>query len=228
MSNKKLKVFIVAVFLFGMSWFNVDAFENELIQINSDILDKVFFDYKSDLIKLGDTTEVEDQDIVIELLVIGENKEIVEDIEENVENNIDNNDNNDVSNSDESEIIGVKVFDNVEIEDKAKVDSFDLSDIEKEFIEELPIGSICGNGIIEEGEICDDGNILNEDGCDAACNIEDEDFVKPPIDLFDGGLCGNGIIEEEEICDDGNTLNEDGCRADCKYEYYIDTNIEIY
>ncbi len=30
----------------------------------------------------------------------------------------------------------------------------------------------CGNGIIETGEACDDGNVQNLDGCDTACQLE--------------------------------------------------------
>jgi len=30
----------------------------------------------------------------------------------------------------------------------------------------------CGNGVIEETEICDDGNEENNDGCDAVCQVE--------------------------------------------------------
>jgi cysteine-rich repeat protein len=39
-------------------------------------------------------------------------------------------------------------------------------------------GAICGNGIIEAGEACDDGNLVNGDGCDnctltgAICEME--------------------------------------------------------
>ncbi len=33
---------------------------------------------------------------------------------------------------------------------------------------------ICGNGIKEPTEECDDGNILNNDGCDNTCTIEEE------------------------------------------------------
>lgn len=32
--------------------------------------------------------------------------------------------------------------------------------------------AICGNGIVETDEQCDDGNDLNEDGCDINCYIE--------------------------------------------------------
>jgi cysteine-rich repeat protein len=30
-------------------------------------------------------------------------------------------------------------------------------------------GAICGNGVVETGEICDDGNTVNGDGCDPTC-----------------------------------------------------------
>jgi cysteine-rich repeat protein len=35
--------------------------------------------------------------------------------------------------------------------------------------------SICGNNILESGEECDDGNIVNGDGCSSECLIEEED-----------------------------------------------------
>ena len=35
---------------------------------------------------------------------------------------------------------------------------------------ELPI---CGDGIIQAGEVCDDGNINDGDGCDASCSFDD-------------------------------------------------------
>lgn len=33
----------------------------------------------------------------------------------------------------------------------------------------LPANPVCGNGMIEYGEECDDGNTRNEDGCDSEC-----------------------------------------------------------
>ena len=30
----------------------------------------------------------------------------------------------------------------------------------------------CGNGFVEGGEACDDGNKINGDGCSAGCTIE--------------------------------------------------------
>jgi cysteine-rich repeat protein len=63
---------------------------------------------------------------------------------------------------------------------------------------------ICGNGILESGETCDDGNLVNGDGCESNCTIT------PVI-----SICGNGILESGETCDDGNLVNGDGCESNC-------------
>ncbi len=62
----------------------------------------------------------------------------------------------------------------------------------------------CGNGILEPGEQCDDGNTTNGDGCNQNCLTE--------------GICGNGVIELGEECDDGNTTPGDGCSEFCLIE----------
>ncbi len=54
-------------------------------------------------------------------------------------------------------------------------------------------GGKCGDGKIEEGEQCDDGNNLNGDGCSSVCKIE----IPQPS-------CGNGKVEENEQCDEGS------------------------
>jgi len=36
----------------------------------------------------------------------------------------------------------------------------------------------CGNGIVEPGEQCDDGNNVNSDGCDNSCTISVETYIK--------------------------------------------------
>ncbi len=62
----------------------------------------------------------------------------------------------------------------------------------------------CGNAIVEGSEVCDDGNTVDGDGCNAACDSDE--------------TCGNGVIDEAalETCDDGNLLGGDGCSDDCK------------
>jgi len=37
-----------------------------------------------------------------------------------------------------------------------------------------PLGGCCGNGAIESGEVCDDGNQADGDGCDADCTLSTE------------------------------------------------------
>ena len=76
----------------------------------------------------------------------------------------------------------------------------------------------CGNGIIEETEECDDGNLKNGDGCGDQCIVEsgwgcaagDPSVCKP--------ICGDGMIYGDEECDDGNTNTGDGCNENCRAE----------
>lgn len=64
----------------------------------------------------------------------------------------------------------------------------------------------CGDGIVssDKREVCDDGNILNEDGCSADCTSDES--------------CGNNVIDTKETCDDGNRTPGDGCSAACVEE----------
>ncbi|WAS95898.1 DUF4215 domain-containing protein [Nannocystis punicea] len=61
----------------------------------------------------------------------------------------------------------------------------------------------CGNGVIEPGEQCDDGNATPGDGCEADCAFTP------------GELCGNGMVNVGEECDDGNDVPMDGCENNC-------------
>jgi cysteine-rich repeat protein len=64
---------------------------------------------------------------------------------------------------------------------------------------------VCGDGVMEDGEACDDGNVVAHDGCSATCTIE-------------VAVCGNGYVEVGEQCDDGNLVNGDGCSSACVCE----------
>ncbi|MBT4349780.1 DUF4215 domain-containing protein [bacterium] len=72
---------------------------------------------------------------------------------------------------------------------------------------EFASAPICGNGVAESGEECDDGNNDNGDGCSSIC----QDEVDEPV-------CGNSIIEDGEQCDDGNDDGGDGCSSTCQDE----------
>src|SRR6185503_4143697 len=62
----------------------------------------------------------------------------------------------------------------------------------------------CGDGVQQSTEKCDDGNILDGDGCAANCGSRE--------------VCGDFVLNAAagEVCDDNNTLGGDGCAADCK------------
>jgi len=87
---------------------------------------------------------------------------------------------------------------------------------------------VCGNGVLEPGEQCDDGNTTKGDGCSATCQVESfcgnglcetgEDPLTCPQDC--PGVCGNGVLEPGEQCDDANTKNGDGCSATCQVESF--------
>ena len=64
---------------------------------------------------------------------------------------------------------------------------------------------VCGNGVVEAGEECDDGNLVDGDGCDANCVLGEV-------------LCGNSVIDPGETCDDGNNDPDDGCGSQCATE----------
>ncbi|MDY0000335.1 MAG: DUF4215 domain-containing protein, partial [Polyangia bacterium] len=100
------------------------------------------------------------------------------------------------------------------------------------------LGSVvtCGNGSLDPGEVCDDGNTISGDGCSGDC-LSDETCGNGYLDLVTGEACddgnnmsgdgcsadclsnetcGNGILDPGELCDDGNVRSGDGCSADCQ------------
>lgn len=63
-----------------------------------------------------------------------------------------------------------------------------------------PTTPTCGDGTLDAGEQCDDGNQVDTDTCHNDCTP---------------AVCGNGIVEADEQCDDGNRQNDDACRNNC-------------
>jgi cysteine-rich repeat protein len=62
----------------------------------------------------------------------------------------------------------------------------------------------CGNGVVDPGEACDDGNGSNTDACLTSCVA---------------ASCGDGFLHAGvEACDDGNRVSGDGCSATCVVE----------
>lgn len=67
-------------------------------------------------------------------------------------------------------------------------------------------GAVCGNGAIESGEYCDDGNTVNDATCPANCQA-------------DGGYCGDGYNASDETCDYNNALyaGRNKCSLSCTW-----------
>jgi cysteine-rich repeat protein len=63
--------------------------------------------------------------------------------------------------------------------------------------------AVCGNGVVDPGEACDDGDNDDSNSCSSSCR---------PV------ICGNGIIDGNEGCDDGNRISGDGCSHYCERE----------
>ena len=63
----------------------------------------------------------------------------------------------------------------------------------------------CGNGELDPGEVCDDGNLTPGDGCEPTCKVTP-------------GGCGDGAQDQGEECDDGNLEAGDGCSPGCEVE----------
>jgi fibro-slime domain-containing protein len=78
----------------------------------------------------------------------------------------------------------------------------------------------CGDGAIQAGEVCDDGNSDPADGCAADCKSVDPGFACPTPGeaCVSTVICGNGVITGDETCDDGDDDGGDGCSADCQVE----------
>ncbi|MFT3774424.1 MAG: DUF4215 domain-containing protein [Minicystis sp.] len=62
--------------------------------------------------------------------------------------------------------------------------------------------AMCGNGVVEAGEECDDGNHVDTDACTNACK---------------NAACGDGIVQPGEQCDLGAQNADTGaCTSTCK------------
>src|SRR5262249_19552092 len=72
----------------------------------------------------------------------------------------------------------------------------------------------CGNGFVDPGEKCDDGNTTNGNCSDGSpCNANSDCTTgkctpdKCSKDCKSLQTCGNGIVDFDEVCDDGGTAD---------------------
>ncbi len=94
-------------------------------------------------------------------------------------------------------------------------------------------GPTCGNGVLEDGELCDDGNADDSDACTTSCvpaacgdgavQVQEEcdEGVHngpgmPCTILCKVNVCGDGDRGPDEPCDDGNMDDKDACTSLCQ------------
>ena len=95
----------------------------------------------------------------------------------------------------------------------------------------------CGDGRVEaeQGEQCDDGNLVDGDGCSSGCFTEScgDGRIQSGEACDDGAAnrlagpclpdctparCGDSVQQANESCDDGNLTDGDGCSSGCGVE----------
>lgn len=74
-------------------------------------------------------------------------------------------------------------------------------------------GAVCGDGLLNASEVCDDGNTFGEDGCSAMCVPEAgwECSVGPNCEP----VCGDGLTVSAEACDPSDPAWTEYCSNDC-------------
>lgn len=94
-------------------------------------------------------------------------------------------------------------------EDSTPVDTDATSDSEQDTdapttSPEVPLS--CGDGLLDDGEECDDGELNSDtvpDACRTDCTL---------------ASCGDSVIDTPEGCDDGDAWGGDGCDHQCQTE----------
>ena len=123
----------------------------------------------------------------------------------------------------------------VDADSDADVDLDSDTDGDVHFDGDMEAPAVCGNGVAEEGEACDDGNDGDPcdgclDGCvahtnecgdnftciDEECDDGDDDDTDACLGTCRVARCGDGVVwAGVEACDDGNEDNTDTCLDTC-------------
>ncbi len=77
---------------------------------------------------------------------------------------------------------------------------------------EAPVEPVCGNGLLEGSEQCDDGNPDPGDGCSDACAPEAGFECSTDVPSVCAPICGDGQVVGDESCD-GSELEGKTCES---------------
>ena len=99
--------------------------------------------------------------------------------------------NDDINDDDYCSLVNVgglqpgEYFIDLQISDFADPDPFDYTlELQLDF-------TVCGNNVLEDGEVCDDGNTMDGDGCSALCKLDvATPEIEPNKDPFDADTNG--------------------------------------
>jgi cysteine-rich repeat protein len=103
---------------------------------------------------------------------------------------------------------------------------------------------VCGDGVVNGAEQCDDANQDNTDACIMTCASAScgDGFIQAGVEECDdanqddtdacpgtckAAFCGDGFMSMGEECDDGNQSNTDGCVSTCVVAACGDSYIEV-
>ena len=92
--------------------------------------------------------------------------------------------------------------------------------------------AVCGDGVVQAGEACDDGNADDTDACLGTCVAAacGDGVVQAGVEACDDGnadnsdvcldtcvaaSCGDGFVGPGEACDDANQVEDDACTSAC-------------
>ncbi len=103
--------------------------------------------------------------------------------------------------------------------------------------------STCGNGKLEAGEQCDDGNNVTGDGCQSDCGAIEAGWTCATPGQACTPVCGDGLVVGDEQCDDGGipiagctncridsgftctgSLTSTGCTLTCAVGYVLSSD----
>jgi cysteine-rich repeat protein len=102
-----------------------------------------------------------------------------------------------------------------------EVSSFGVSDVPAYLLFVTEIIVVCGDGILQPGEQCDDGNTVDGDGCTATCQVEllPESVCNDLDDSDQDGLfdCQDPDCQALGVCTPGNGITGEPCvsASDC-------------
>lgn len=109
---------------------------------------------------------------------------------------------------------------------QATINSIELTNVDDDDSSEQRM--LCGNGVQEDEEECDDGLLNGQGFCRLDCTLNNSgsgsesgfsSSIKSIEEIIVKPTCGNGVTEGEEQCDDGNGDNLDFCLVSCKLSF---------